>query len=90
MEVCSLRGWVEFAVVAVYCRCIVRLTILSAVADRLIKSAVMERFVQPRMVDSLNVVGFVQAAPTCFRDSAVVADGFEGQAATFLSGDSIN
>ena len=50
----------------------------------------MERLVQPLMVDSLNVVGFVQAAPTGFRDSAVVADGFEGQAATFLSYDSIN
>ena len=38
---------------------------------------------QPRRVDSLNVVGFVQAVPT-------VADGFAGQAGTFLSGGSIN
>ena len=67
-----------------------RLEIPSAVAEMLLKYAVVYRFVQPQRVDSLIVGGFVQAVPTGFRDSAAVADGFEGQAGTFLSDDSIN
>ena len=67
-----------------------RLTIPSAVADRLIKSAVVERFVQPIRADSLILFCIVQAVPTGFRDSAAVADGFDGQAGTFFSDDSIN
>ena len=67
-----------------------RLTIPSAVADRLIKSAVAERFVQPQRVNSLICCCLVQAVHTGFRNSSAVADGFEGQVGTFLSDDTIH
>ena len=61
-----------------------RLTIPSAVADRLSIFAVAKRFVQPQRVDSLIFCCLVQAVPTGLRDSSAVADGFEGQVGTFF------